>query len=35
MSNRLLKSAVFNTPGITTKGLLDRLSRVGFPPLIV
>jgi len=30
MSNRLLKAAVFNTPAITTKGLLDRLFALWF-----
>jgi S-adenosylmethionine-diacylglycerol 3-amino-3-carboxypropyl transferase len=30
MSNRLLKAAVYNTPAITTKGLLDRLFALWF-----
>ncbi|MBV8169414.1 MAG: DUF3419 family protein, partial [Alphaproteobacteria bacterium] len=30
MSNRLLKAAVYNTPAISTKGLLDRLFAVWF-----
>jgi S-adenosylmethionine-diacylglycerol 3-amino-3-carboxypropyl transferase len=30
MSNRLLKNAVYNTPAITTKGLLDRLFALWF-----